>query len=59
MHNDWANGGLAFKHGEAGFADARANGRHIGSQLGNALRLAPHDFNGAVGATRDGGWKGV
>ena len=59
MHNDWANGGLAFKHGEARFANARANGGHIGAQLGHALWLALHNFNGAVSAARNGGWKRV
>ena len=59
MHNNWTNRGLAFKNGEARFANARANGRDIGAQLGNALRLTLQDFNGAVGAARDGGWKRV
>ena len=59
MHNDWTNRGLAFQHGEARFANARANSGHIGAQLGHALRLTLQDFNGAICAASDGCWKRV
>ena len=59
MHNNWTNRGLAFKHGEARFTNARANGGDIGAQLGNTLWLTLQDFNGAVCAARDGGWERV